>query len=111
MEKLSPKAGERQNVLAFWDAAEHCRVGRAWAQRFHANPAVHEFGAEDRARLTTAALQLWGGIPSSDRARRPGRGPTLPDCSGTRIIVRLAWQKCRNGGAEAQSVARGHRDR
>src|SRR5258705_11912210 len=42
--------------LVAWEATEHRRVRAAWAQCIHANPAVHEFGAEDSSEMDDRRL-------------------------------------------------------
>src|SRR5262249_57563324 len=39
-----------------WEATEHRRVRRAWAEGIHANSAVHEFGAEDSREMDDRGL-------------------------------------------------------
>src|SRR5262245_35157397 len=46
----------RLALLFAWKATEHRRVRRAWAQGIHANPAVHEFGAEDSSEMDDRGL-------------------------------------------------------
>src|SRR5262249_18289069 len=65
----------RSALLFTWDAAEHCRGGRAWAQRVHANPAVYEFGAEDSSEIDDRGL-----------AARDGRGCRPPFARGNGSI-------------------------
>src|SRR5258706_10632432 len=43
-------------LLFAWEATEHRRVRRAWAQGIHANPAAHEFGAEDSSEMDDRGL-------------------------------------------------------
>src|SRR5712671_6330622 len=43
-------------LLFAWEATEHRRVRRAWAEGIHANPAVHEFGAEDSSEMDDRGL-------------------------------------------------------
>src|SRR5215471_20100598 len=54
-------------LLFAWKATEHCRVRRAWTYGVHANPAVHEFGAEDSSEMDDRGL-----------AGRDGRGCRPP---------------------------------
>src|SRR5260370_2745413 len=63
----------RLALLFAWEATEHRRVRRAWAQGIHANPAVHEFGAEDSSEMDDRGL-----------AGRDGRGgrPPLASANG-----------------------------
>src|SRR5262249_33973936 len=42
---------DRITLLFAWEATEHRRVRRAWAYGVHANPAVHELGAEDPSEV------------------------------------------------------------
>src|SRR6266403_5810372 len=63
----------RLALLFAWDATEHRRVRRAWAQGIHPNPAVHQFGAEDSSEMDDRGL-----------AGRDGRGcrPPLARANG-----------------------------
>src|SRR6516162_8079295 len=69
----SEDALNRLALLLAWEATEHCRVRRAWAQGVHANSAVHEFGAEDMSEMDERGL-----------ASRDGRGcrPPLARANG-----------------------------
>src|SRR5262245_7676980 len=58
---------DRLALLFAREAAEHGRVRRAWAQGIHANPAAHEFGAEDSSEMHDRGL-----------AGRDGRGGRPP---------------------------------
>src|SRR5262249_38001216 len=58
---------DRLALLFAWEATEHRRVRRAWAQGIHANPAVHELGAEDSSEMNDRGLAGRHG-----RGRRPG---------------------------------------
>src|SRR5206468_3045116 len=56
----------RLALLFAWDATEHRRVRRAWAQGIHPNPAVHQFGAEDSSEMDDRSL-----AGRDDRGCRP----------------------------------------
>src|SRR5213596_1254961 len=56
----------RLALLFAWEATEHRCVRRAWAQGIHANPAVHEFGAEDSSEMDDRSL-----AGRDDRGCRP----------------------------------------
>src|SRR6266853_3313407 len=56
----------RLALLFAWDATEHRRVRRAWAQGIHANPAVYQFGAEDSSEMDDRSL-----AGRDDRGCRP----------------------------------------
>src|SRR5262245_14052023 len=62
-------------LLFAWDATEHRRVRRAWAQGIHANPPVHKFGAEDSSEIDDRGL-----------AGRDDRGGRPPSARGNRRI-------------------------
>src|SRR5436190_5509929 len=64
---------DRLALLFAWEATEHRGVRRAWAERIHANPAVHEFGAEDSSEMDDGGLagrDGRGGRPPFTRANR-----------------------------------------
>src|SRR6516165_8096147 len=56
----------RLALLFAWEATEHRRVSRTRAQGVHANPAVHELGAEDPSEIDDCGLAGRDG-----RGRRP----------------------------------------
>src|SRR6266478_7344990 len=62
----SEDALNRRTLLFAWEATEHRRVRRAWAQGIHADPAAHEFGAEDSSEMHDRGLAGRDG-----RGRRP----------------------------------------
>src|SRR5258708_18019466 len=78
----------RLALLFAWEATEHRRVRRAWAQGIHANPAVHEFGAEDSSEMDNRGL-----------AGRDGRGcrPPLARANGRIDNYRRALPEQRQG--------------
>src|SRR6266446_1387342 len=78
----------RLALLFAWDATEHRRVRRAWAEGIHANPAVHEFGAEDSSEMDDRGL-----------AGRDGRGcrPPLARANGRIDDYRRALPEQRQG--------------
>src|SRR6266853_4554921 len=47
---------DRRARLFAWEETELRRVRRAWAQGIHANPAAHEFGAEDSSEMDHRGL-------------------------------------------------------
>src|SRR5262245_8671848 len=63
----------RLALLFAWEATEHRRVRRAWAEGIHANPPAYEFGAEDSSEMDDRGL-----------AGRDGRGcrPPLARANG-----------------------------
>src|SRR5713226_5269721 len=75
-------------LLFAWEATEHRRVRRAWAQGIHANPAAHEFGAEDSGEMDDRGL-----------AGRDGRGcrPPLARANGRIDDYRRALLEQRQG--------------
>src|SRR6516164_75226 len=75
-------------LLFAWKATEHRRVRRAWAQGIHANPTVHEFGAEDSSEMADRGL-----------AGRDGRGcrPPLARANGRSDDYRRALPEQRQG--------------
>src|SRR5713101_4473938 len=52
----SEDALDRLSLLFAWDASEHRRVRRAWAEGIHANPTAQEFGAEDSSKMDDRGL-------------------------------------------------------
>src|SRR6266567_3485322 len=85
---VSEDALNRLALLFAWDATEHRRVCRAWTQGIHANPAVHEFGAEDSSEMADCGF-----------AGRDGRGgrPPLARANGRSDDYRRALPKERQG--------------
>src|SRR5260221_6570823 len=75
-------------LLFAWEATEHRRVRRAWAQGIHANPAAHEFGAEDSGEMDDRGL-----------AGRDGRScrPPLASANGRIDDYRRALLEQRQG--------------
>src|SRR5882672_8815967 len=57
---------DRLALLFAWEATEHRRVRRSWTQGIHANPAVHEFCAEDSSEMEDRGL-----AGRDSRRRRP----------------------------------------
>src|SRR5262249_29757963 len=78
----------RLALLVAWEATEHRRVRRAWAWAIHANPAVHECGAEDSSEMDGCGL-----------AGRDGRGcrPPLARADGRIDDYRRALLEQRQG--------------
>src|SRR4029077_9759066 len=84
----SEDALNRIALLVAWEATEHRRVRRAWAQGIHANPAAYEFGAEDSSEMDDRGL-----------AGRDGRGcrPPLARANGRIDDYRRASPEQRQG--------------
>src|SRR5712664_2595424 len=74
----------RVALLFACEAPEHRSIRRAWAKGIHANPAAHEFGAEDSSEMDDrglAARDDRGGRPPLARAngRSDDYGRALPE--------------------------------